>query len=402
MISFQASGQVESQFHKQAELAWDQLQQRQDLGFMKMPERIGHWQLAQQAGQQLRRKAEKLIVLGLGGSAMGGQCLVETLGERDRVQFLYNTDPTSVRRVLDDSQNYENTHFLVISKSGGTLEIACLLDILIQRFNQHKKNLKDCVSVVTELKDNSLHAWAKNESLHLIEHPVDVGGRFSVFTSVGLIPATFAGLDLAKLRQGAQLGLQDKGFITDLAAYFLSSFSRGESISAFWLYAEELNSFAPWLLQLWAESLGKKVKRTTSGQPVVSTPVAYSGTCDQHSVLQQLMEGAQDKSIGFIRKKNQDQHFLLSGVGLPGFQYLKNKSLGDVFHVQSCATQEALNAAGRSTWSLELSQIDEASLGRLLISFQLLIGVLGEALDLNAFDQPGVELGKKITKEKLQ
>jgi glucose-6-phosphate isomerase len=412
--------------------ALNNLLSRKDLGFFQLPDRDKNWDDSLKFSDQLKARGTHLIVIGFGGSALGGRCLIESLTDacnahassveggkvdaalaNNTVEFLLNTDPLAVERVFSNSKKIQHSQFLIISKSGNTLEIACLLDLLIQRLKSENREIKDAVSVITEDTENPLHLWAVQNKVLILPHPKDVGGRFSVFTPVGLVPAAFAGVDLRGLRAGAKAALSSayaatklapstsdleaKNFVCDISAFYLESFVRKESISVFWSYIEQFNSFSSWLVQLWAESLAKQDSLIEA-----STPVSYFGTCDQHSVLQQLMEGAKDKSICFIRSsKLQLQGECFSGQGLKGFEYLKSKILGEVFQTQSQSTELALREAGRTTTSIDIDELNELALGELLMSFQLIIGVLGECLKINAFNQPGVELGKKITKEKL-
>ncbi|MEQ1665121.1 MAG: hypothetical protein ABL927_07070 [Bdellovibrionales bacterium] len=421
--------------------ALNKLLSRKDLGFFQLPDRDKNWDDSLKFSDQLKARGKHLIVIGLGGSALGGRCLVDSLASAQHddslndagkahsrpveggkvgaalanhtVEFLLNTDPLAVERVFSNSKKIQYSQFLIISKSGNTLEIACLLDLLIQRLKSVNREIKDAISVITEDTENPLHLWAVKSKVLILPHPKDVGGRFSVFTPVGLVPAAFAGVDLSGLRTGAKAALnyayaatspasatnahKAKNFVCEISAFYLESFVRKESISVFWSYIEQFNSFSSWLVQLWAESLAKQDSLIEA-----STPVSYFGTCDQHSVLQQLMEGAKDKSICFIRSsKLQLQGECFSGQGLTGFEYLKLKILGEVFQTQSQSTEMALQKSGRTTASIDIDELNELALGELLMSFQLIVGVLGECLNINAFNQPGVELGKKITKEKL-
>lgn len=403
MIQFLTPTHSHKQTKERMLVAWDLLLQRRDLGFWQLPEREESWRISQSFAKGLGDKSEHLVVIGLGGSALGGKCLVESVGQPGRVSFLYNTDPLTVDKLLNDENHIRHSHFLFISKSGRTLELACLLDILTRRLQEADRPLEEAVSVVTEEKTSPLYDWAYENKVKLVPHPLDVGGRFSALSPVGLIPSAYAGVPLDELRKGAQQALGDVALVTELSSFYYDSFSRGEFLSVFWFYVDRLMAFAPWLIQLWAESLAKKVTRGGGAAPRVSTPIAYFGTCDQHSVLQQLMEGSPEKSVCFFRCAAWAKigESLMSG-GLPGFEYLQGKKLGEVFQTQSVSTQEALREAGCSTASLELENLDAQVLGRLMMTFELVIGVLGESLDINAFDQPGVELGKKITTEKLQ
>lgn len=403
MIHFFSKGQVKQETIEAAVQAWDKFICRQDLGFIHLPNRDTNWREAIQFAEQLKKQSQHLVVVGLGGSALGGKCLVDSLGDSTRVLFLYNTDPLSVDSIFLNDSYLSSSHFLFISKSGSTLELACLIDILQVQLKSRGRSLKEAVSVITEEKPSALHDWAKSNGLSILAHPKDVGGRFSAFTVVGLVPAIFSGVSASDLRSGGHKALKQRELVSQLAAFYYDSFNRGESISAFWIYVDQLTAFMPWLIQLWSESLAKKHDRQGQSAKLASTPVGYFGATDQHSVLQQLMEGAPDKSVCFVRNRQMAScGSSLSGAGLSGFEYLMGKTLGQVFLTQSQATEEALQSIGRSTLVLELDQVSAESLAEFMFVFELLIGVLGELLDINAFDQPGVELGKKITKEKLQ
>lgn len=409
MIKFEFSKSPEPESLKLAKRGLEALLTRQDLGFWQIPSREENWRTSEIAVQSLRSRGSNLVVLGLGGSALGGKCLVDCLSEVSSlkapspVQFLFNTDPKTVSKILTNETTIRESQFVVISKSGNTLEIACLLEILLKQLKACGRSLQSAITVVTEPVASSLSNWAREERLEFVVHPQDVGGRFSAFTPVGLIPAAFAGVSLQDARIGTQRAVKNFDMLIQLAGFYIESFKRGESISAFWSYADALSAFLPWLVQLWAESLGKSESRKGQSSPPVSTPLTYLGTGDQHSVLQQLMQGARDKSVCFIRDgESQLLGPKLNQSPLTGFDYIQNKNLGEIFYAQSLSTEEALRKAGRTTLNLELESINAKNLAELMMSFELLIGVLGEALDIDVFNQPGVELGKKITKEKLQ
>ena len=395
--------------------AVEKILSRKDLGFWQLPERDSIWRDSVEFGRDLRRTCDHLVVLGMGGSALGGKCLVECLTEvssggsaekSSQVTFLSNTDPTGFERTLNSRKNLEAAHFLAISKSGTTLELACMIDVLTSRL--HKGDLAKRLSVITEPAGhdgkNPLRRFAEERGLRVVDHPRDVGGRFSALSPVGLIPAAFAGVDLKALREGAKRALADRKNVEDLATSLAASFKRGEVVTAFWSYVDELHAFLPWLQQLWAESLGKSKQRNGKKCAVVtSVPTIYEGTCDQHSVLQQLMEGLTPTAVVFFReKKKKSAGPQLTGNTLGDYSYLNSFHLGEVFDVQSRATEQALKEVGRTTIDIEFEQFSASTLGYLLMTFELVIGALGELLDIDVFNQPGVELGKKITKAKLQ
>ncbi len=211
-------------------------------------------------------------------------------------------------------------------------------------------------------------------------------------------------MDLKAIREGAKRALTDRKNVEGLATKFVASFERGEAVTAFWSYVDELHSFLPWLQQLWAESLGKSKQRNGKRCAVVtSVPTIYEGTCDQHSVLQQLMEGLTPAAVVFFREKmKRSAGPQLTGNTIGGYSYLNSFHLGEVFDTQSRSTEQALKEAGRTTIDIEFEQFSASTLGHLMMTFELVIGALGELLDIDVFNQPGVELGKKITKAKLQ
>ena len=393
-----------------SKLALDKILERRDLGFWQLPERNEIWRSSIEIASELRNLSDHLVVLGMGGSSLGGRCLVECLAShqnRKHVTFLNNTDPTSFARVFENENQIESAHFLAISKSGTTLEVACMLDVLTSKLRERNADLYKRISIITEPErervKNPLRRFAEANSLRVVDHPLDVGGRFSAFTPVGLIPAAFSGVDIMELREGARMVLRERKFVEDLAAQFVASFKRGEVVTAFWSYVEELAAFLPWLQQLWAESLGKSSRRNGEKATATSVPVIYQGTCDQHSVLQQLMDGLVPTAVVFFRDKGKKTlGAKLTGDTMDGFKYLKSYRLGEVFDTQSHATEKALCEVGRTAIDIEFDQISTQVLGRLIMAFELVVGTIGELLEIDVFNQPGVELGKKITKAKLQ
>jgi glucose-6-phosphate isomerase len=400
MIQFKSSQKIQKKTALLARAALEKVLNRKDLGFHQLPLRDEIWSASEKMANELHARGDDLVVLGMGGSALGGRCITSTLGDRARVKYLYNSDPISFEHILADRTRLRQAQFLLISKSGNTLEINCMLDVLQTRLKELGRDVKMAVSVISEPGSNPLWSWAEKNDVWREAHPTDVGGRFSALTPVGLVPAAFARVKLDELREGAKAALKNRKLTEALSAFYFESFKRRENISVFWFYLESLNHFGPWLEQLWAESLGKKIKGKIAA---ASTPLILSGTGDQHSVLQQLMEDTIKRSICFVRtSEHETMGPPLSGDGLQGFEYLKGQNLGHVFAVQSKSTEEALRKTKRTTASLEISRVDAHTLGELLLTFELVIGTLGEMLGINAFNQPGVEIGKKITKTKLQ
>jgi glucose-6-phosphate isomerase len=188
-----------------------------------------------------------------------------------------------------------------------------------------------------------------------------------------------------------------------LTAQSLKSFEREEWITLFWVYCNRLFTWGLWVQQLWAESLAKKKNRQGQEAPRASTPIALVGANDQHSVLQQVAEGARDKFIWFMRvRESETAGPVLKKSQFANQTYLEGKSLGALLSAESQATMKALQQNQVQSLCLEVDRLDEATMGALFMILELVVGALGEAFDINAFDQPGVELGKRLALEILK
>ena len=383
---------------------FDTLLARKDLGFHQVTERESLWKESRDRGMEVRSRFDQMVVLGIGGSSLGGRALLSALApdQADRLLFFENVDGFEFWRRLDGLKDLARVHFVIVSKSGTTLETLTQASFVQEKLLEYGLDLKLQATVVTEKRQNPLFDWAKEEGIPVLEVPLDVGGRFSVLTPVGLLPAAFLGLDLGDLRQGAQWALKQKELWCDLAHLSLASFRREEWLTLFWTYSDRLKDFGLWIQQLWAESLGKAADRKGGKAPRASTPLPLVGANDQHSVLQQVMEGAPDKFTIFIRDLEAESFGRRLEKNLfPHLRYTEGKTLGALLAAEAQATARALKDSGRSSVTLQVETLNERTLGALLMGFELLTGLLGECLDINAFDQPGVELGKKLAKEIL-
>lgn len=380
---------------------------REDIGFPHLPERKQLWDQAGQRGRELSRKFEKMIVLGIGGSSMGGRVLKEVLepAGQNRLDFWDNVDGVEFERNWSQLGDLAKICWVVISKSGSTIETLALTDLVVQAYQEEKSlKLSDHFNVVSEQTDNTLTTWAKEHSIPIFELPKDVGGRFSVLTPVGVLPAAFVGADEGLMRQGAGEALSADAELIEFTAQYLDSFDREEWISLFWYYNSSLRWFGAWVQQLWAESLGKKVDRNNSQAPRVSTPLSCIGASDQHSILQQVMEGHKDKFVCFLRVKSSEQKgAVLRQTQFPSKQkLLEGKPLGQLLAAEAEATYQALSESGVSAMVTEIETLEAKDICYLFMFFQMVTAVLGEALDIDAFDQPGVELGKRLARSILE
>lgn len=378
------------------------LLKRKDLGFLDLPHRIGLWQESQKLGNQWRERFQQLVVLGIGGSSLGIRTLIEVFNVQN-VIVLDNVDGVAFHRDLEQIKDWQKTGWAVISKSGSTIETLCALEFVQQIYREKGIRFDQRVMVISEFTDNSLSHWAQEYSIPRLEVPKDVGGRYSVLSPVGMFPAAYMGLDIEAMRLGALRALQSTTTVTQLMEQFSSSFQRQEWITNFWFYSSRMKYFGMWWMQLWAESLAKRTNRQGKEAPRVSTPISAIGATDQHSVLQQVMEGAKDKFVVFWQFADTlGAGPTLTQSTFPETKDLVGRRMGELLVVEAEATCQGLSLNGVSTMTLKVNQLNEETLGHLLMIFQVLVGGLGELLEINAFDQPGVELGKRLAKEKLR
>jgi len=390
----------------------------------------GFYELGEQAQtvSAIRRFAEGIgqaydhvLVLGIGGSALGTKALVNALrppawNELDdeareffpRITVLENVDPGSIAgalRRIDPRRVFVN----VISKSGGTAET--LAQYLVVRGWLDEALGQDAavrhVAFTTDPVGGPLRAIAEREGIAALEIPPSVGGRYSVLTPVGLLPAALVGIDVASLVLGARRALEratEADLLQNPAALYAALHWAADS----WLgarthvlmpYSDRLKEFSAWFAQLWAESLGKRLDRR--GQVVHSgpTPVAAIGATDQHSLAQLFMEGPFDKLVSFIRVEHPDEDLRIPSRGnLPEeLAYLPGHTVGELLLSEQEATSAALARMGKMNLTLSIPALTAETVGELIMFFQLATGYAGAWYGVNPFDQPGVELGKRLT-----
>lgn len=379
---------------------------RKEIGFKDLPTRQQLSQSSEALASVWRKKFSDLVIVGIGGSSLGPRVLQEIFDDPKGTHHLWfcdNVDAIEFRKTFSRIKSLKSTGWVFISKSGSTIETLVAAEFINQEYQNQSLNLKEHAAIVSEMKSNPLTDWAKSHSLPQLEIPVDVGGRFSVLTPVGLFPAAFLGISNREMLSGAAIALQSKNEIAEVMAQALQSFKRDEWISFFWFYSSQLKSFGGWLGQLWAESLAKRIDREGKPAARVSTPISAVGAIDQHSLLQQVMEGAKDKFVIFVRiTKAERGEDPLKTAMFPHQKFFEGKKMGQLLGAEAEATESALSQEGISTMCLSLSDLSPESVGFLFMFWQLVVAGLGESLNINAFDQPGVELGKRLAKEILQ
>lgn len=356
---------------------------------------------------------ETLLVCGIGGSDLGARAILEALPSKKRVLFIgSNTDPDELEMILAPL-HWKKTAINIVSKSGDTIEPMSAFFIARERLRRAvgKKFSKHIVATTDGVR-GTLRALAVKDGYHLLLVPSDVGGRFSVLTDVGLFPAAWAGIEIKKLLQGAraqQEQFERRSVQEQLPAQYAMVHAEhllkyGRSLFVLMPYSGRLQSFARWYRQLIAESLGKSQARHGGQIEFGPTPIAALGATDQHSQIQLYMEGPRDKVITFL----EIEQFKEARLRLPvltkehGPMYgLSGRSLQDMIHAQRAATAEALTSVGRPSATIFLPKLDAYHLGALFQFFMLTTAYFGELFDINAFDQPGVEEGKRRFWQKL-
>ena len=342
-----------------------------------------------------------ILVLGTGGSSLGGRalCALAQPHGGPRIHFLENVDPWRFAQLFD-SLDLERTGVIAISKSGGTSETMMQFLACLKRFRDSvgDAGIARRFTVITEPTGNPLHRLADEFAIPCLDHDPGIGGRFSVLSLVGLLPATIAGVDIGAVRDGAAEVLEaalaaddPKDSAPALGAAVSVALAREHGVSAtvFMAYADGLRETALWFRQLWAESLGKDGQGTT--------PIDAVGTVDQHSQLQLWLDGPADKMFTIVTAPSLGQGdrtdpAMLSRI--PELDWLAGRTLGDLLDAHARGTADALAAAGRPVRTMRLDAVDAPSLGALLMHFMLETILAAHMMGVDPFDQPAVEQGK--------
>ncbi|MCJ8277971.1 MAG: hypothetical protein HRT44_01325 [Bdellovibrionales bacterium] len=404
MWSLKAKQTSDKAIRSYMEKSYEQLLARTDLGFKDKD----LMQLCASECRQLTsfyQGKEKMVVVGLGGSSLGAKALCEALYPTEwqkKMVFLDNVDSDSVDSFLASVDEPKKLGWIIISKSGSTVEVLSLVDYCHNFFeSQHNHSVKDNMVVITEEKESPLKNFANQNDVPSLPVPKNVGGRFSVFTAVGLFPLGFMGFDFDKSIVGFNKALENKSLVIDLATQLYSSIGREEYNFYCFHYSDRLTQWAAWLQQLWSESLAKSQDRKGNEGPIVSTLIPCRGASDQHSVLQQVMEGREKKLACFIRTPGSEKGQYKIEKSIMGHDLMMGKNIGALLAAEADATEQALNEAQINTLRLTCEKMDSSEMTQFMVLWMLVVGTLGEAFDINAFNQPGVESGKLIARRVL-
>ncbi|HSU68633.1 MAG TPA: glucose-6-phosphate isomerase [Tepidisphaeraceae bacterium] len=370
--------------------------------------------------EHFRDRADVLIVLGIGGSALGNIALHNALNPftynllSDRTRLgpqlfvLDNVDPDQIKAVVDlITPKIKKTIVNVISKSGETAETASQF-ILFRDLLQQKlgKKYKDNILATTDAKEGTLREICNAEGYRTLEVPEGVGGRFTVMSAVGLFSAAMTGIDVDALLRGAadmDKRLKDGDLFKNAAAMIAAiSFildQKGKNMSVMMPYSTSLYYLADWFRQLWAESLGKqnglKKKNVFAGQ----TPIKALGTTDQHSQVQLYREGPNDKVITFLEVERFATKLAIpsSMKSIPTLEYLAGANFQTLINSEKIGTEYALMESQRPTMTVQFPQISPETVGQFLYLYEVAVSYMGGLYEINTYDQPAVQLGKDAT-----
>jgi glucose-6-phosphate isomerase len=374
------------------------------VGFLDLPDDAATGQAVMDFARELPNEIDTVVVLGIGGSSLGPQALYTALspafdpvrsrapGMPRRLFFPDNSDPATFRALLDTVDS-ERTLWNVVTKSGSTAETAAQLMVVADRVAPER------IVVTTDPERGALRRLAGEMGLASFAIPPSVGGRFSVLTPVGLLPAAAAGLDVMGLLEGAR-AMRDRVLEPDLRAnpalmlaalLHLHDTARKRPMVVVMPYADALYALGDWFRQLWGESLGK------GGNG--STPLVSRGATDQHSQLQLFADGPDDKVYLFVAPSERGPDVSIPGgklAGYPEYGYLAGHRMGELIDAELRGTVASLRSRGRPYASLELARVDAPSVGELLMLFQAATAFAGPLYGVNPYDQPGVEQAKRL------
>ncbi len=369
--------------------------------------------------ERAKRNFENLVLLGIGGSALGPIALHASLNHlqhnllpanaRKGLRFFCpdNVDPDFFSAVLDVTEP-QNTLYNVVSKSGGTAETVAQFLVIVKLLQKSLgRSWKEHLVLTTDPNKGLLREFAESENIDTFPIHPGVGGRFSVLTPVGLLPAALTGIDITALCAGAR-AVNDACFKSELeqnpaallaACLYLSHRIKNKPIHIFFAYSNRLYYIADWFRQLWAESLGKRYDVDGKEVFVGPTPVKAVGATDQHSQVQLYVEGPADKTFLIMGVKRFASDLFIPDIAIdsPDANYLQGAEMGNLLNAERRATAYALVHAGRPVMMLELDYIDARHIGALMNILEIATLYAGGFYRVNPLDQPGVEAGKRAT-----
>jgi len=384
-------------------------------GFWAIPDMYAEADVARALAAKVAKKFSTLVVVGIGGSDLGARTLVSALqrpGKGMRLVYLgSNTDPAEIADVTRDI-DWRKTAINVVSKSGDTVEpmstFLILREMLIKKVGVEKHSAH--VVATTDMSRGALREIAVREGYAMLAVPEGIGGRFSALTAVGFFPAACAGVDVRGLLTGAEEARA--AYMEDepehnasllFAVLQCDAAKRGMRIDVLMPYAASLKDFAFWFRQLWAESLGKRTDKHGREVRAGMTPVAALGATDQHSQIQLYNDGPADKTVTFIDVASYGADYRVPKpyLDIPVVAAMGGHKMSAIIRAEREATARSLALSGTPNGTIHIDKVDAKTLGALMMFFMLATASAAELLGVDAYDQPGVESGKKILRDLL-
>ena len=392
--------------------AFDTVKNEKDSG------RIGYYKLPETSREILQRVKnlsdsnknffdgiKNVVVMGIGGSSLGTKALNSLLKHKNpnlkNLVFLENSDPINIASNLKGIEK-ENSVFCLISKSGTTIETISIFKTVITKLSIDLNQDSKQILIITD-KGSNLSKFADEHKIEQFNIPLNVGGRFSVLSAVGIVPLYLCGYNADEILNSAQemfdsfWNKQDDSVIK-MASYLFKNHDN-MPITVLFSYSNLLEDFTKWFVQLWGESLGKI---DSNGKRVGLTPIGLIGSVDQHSFLQLVIEGPKNKTMTFINVDDFESDLRIPNISLPFLEktdFANGEKFNKLINAQCDATFQSVKNCEISAQKLTFEQLNEKSISQAFVYFELLTSLVGAMLNVNTYDQPGVELGKNILAE---
>lgn len=331
-------------------------------------------------GKKWKNKFPYIVVVGLGGAILGTQAIVEALlpfSKNPKINFLRNLDPTLLEKIFSWI-DFKKTLFIVVSKSGETLETITLFDILVQKMYTNNLEPRERMILIAEEKPSTLFQKAKKIKLPFYPHPKQIGGRFSVLTSVSMLPSFLFGLKIEDFLEGAHIAKKNIQEAWKLAQIAYDVWRKGKAMMVLFPYSVRLLRLCDWYTQLIAESLGKNGKGIT--------PLTAIGPKDQHSLLQLFLDGPKDKWFFFLSHTHEKDY----------------QKIAKIIEAEKKGVMKMFETKRFPFMELSFHELTEKSLGSLFFFLEYQTALLGKMFKVNPFNQPAVEKTKQITKHLLR
>ena len=363
-----------------------------DIGYLKLPYNL---QLIDSCKDIYKKHkgVKSFYHFGIGGSALGPKMMVHALKKNDLIfHFVDNIDSDTISNLFEKI-DFSDSLFYFVSKSGSTAETLALLTVLLNKMESKgigSDKYKDSIVVCTENKKSDLKDFADKYHIDTLEIPLNIGGRFSALTPVAYFPCLFADIDVKKISFGAQViakkmaNKQSAEEFLIMAQNIFLLIEKGVNQTVLMAYSDKLKYFAQWFVQLWAESLGKNNKGLT--------PICAIGATDQHSQLQLFSEGEANKAYFFIELLKRSSDFKLDNKQeYSAFKKLAPHTLNQLLKAEFEGTIKSLIEKELPIVHVKVSELNEENLGKLILTYEVLTQLVGQLLQINPFDQPGVE-----------